>query len=136
MILNGRAIWICIVEERSRRTYEFFQNFDEVEYISKLTFIHQRNTRMQGERRIWISHWLQIITKATTGLHYSHIYALEERYQEVLREKSQSQSDIDQCEAYYEAAGGTRKRRIYGLGSQAQNYALTILDGCVGSFGS
>ncbi|XP_060183271.1 uncharacterized protein LOC132613263 [Lycium barbarum] len=44
----------------------------------------------------------------------------EERYQEVLREKSQSQSDIDQCEAYYEAAGGTRKRRIYGLGSQAQ----------------
>ncbi|XP_060183280.1 uncharacterized protein LOC132613271 [Lycium barbarum] len=24
--------------------------------------------------------------------------------------------------AYYEAAGGTRKRRIYGLGSQAQSY--------------
>ncbi|XP_060178195.1 uncharacterized protein LOC132608134 [Lycium barbarum] len=48
---------------------------------------------------------------------------LLERYQEVLREKSQSQSDIDQCEAYYEAAGGTRKRRIYGLGSQAQTSA-------------
>ncbi|XP_059306908.1 uncharacterized protein LOC132058422 [Lycium ferocissimum] len=44
------------------------------------------------------------------------------RYQEILGEKSQSQSDIDQCEAYYEAAGGTRKRRIYGLGSQAQSY--------------
>ncbi|XP_060195463.1 uncharacterized protein LOC132624752 [Lycium barbarum] len=25
-------------------------------------------------------------------------------------------------ESYYEAAGGTRKRRIYGLGSQAQSY--------------
>ncbi|XP_060194832.1 uncharacterized protein LOC132624027 isoform X2 [Lycium barbarum] len=48
--------------------------------------------------------------------------AVHERYQEILREKSQSQSDIDQCEAYYEAAGGTRKRRIYGLGSQAQSY--------------
>ncbi|XP_059292617.1 uncharacterized protein LOC132046089 [Lycium ferocissimum] len=30
--------------------------------------------------------------------------------------------DIDQCEAYYEGFGGTRKRRIYGLGSQAQSY--------------
>ncbi|XP_060189279.1 uncharacterized protein LOC132618233 [Lycium barbarum] len=48
--------------------------------------------------------------------------AVHERYQEILREKSQSQSDIDQCEAYYEAAGGTRKRRIYGLGSQAKIY--------------
>ncbi|XP_060188058.1 uncharacterized protein LOC132617140 isoform X3 [Lycium barbarum] len=47
---------------------------------------------------------------------------VHERYQEILREKSQSQSDIDQCEAYYEAAGGTRKRRTYGLGSQAQSY--------------
>ncbi|XP_060177807.1 uncharacterized protein LOC132607741 [Lycium barbarum] len=48
--------------------------------------------------------------------------AVHERYQEILRLKSQSQSDIDQCEVYYEAAGGTRKRRIYGLGSQAQSY--------------
>ncbi|XP_060202440.1 uncharacterized protein LOC132630863 [Lycium barbarum] len=46
----------------------------------------------------------------------------EERYQEILWEKLQSQSDIDQCEGYYEAVGGTRKRRIYGLGSQAQSY--------------
>ncbi|XP_060170702.1 chitin elicitor receptor kinase 1-like [Lycium barbarum] len=37
-------------------------------------------------------------------------------------QSSMSQSDIDQCEAYYEVAGGTRKRRIYGLGSQAQSY--------------
>ncbi|XP_060190759.1 chaperonin CPN60-like 2, mitochondrial [Lycium barbarum] len=75
--------------------------------------------------------------------------ALKERYQEILREKSQSQSDIDQCEAYYEAAGGTRKRRIYRSPSpmryffmlsafcwKEQNYALTIFDGCVGSFDS
>ncbi|XP_060182963.1 uncharacterized protein LOC132612904 [Lycium barbarum] len=48
--------------------------------------------------------------------------AVHERYQEILWEKSQSQSDIDQCEAYYEAARGTRKRRTYGLGSQAQSY--------------
>ncbi|XP_059288611.1 uncharacterized protein LOC132041959 [Lycium ferocissimum] len=31
--------------------------------------------------------------------------AVHERYQEILREKSESQSDIDQCEAYYEVTG-------------------------------
>ncbi|KAL3332533.1 hypothetical protein AABB24_032883 [Solanum stoloniferum] len=33
-----------------------------------------------------------------------------------------SQSDIDQSEAYYQAAGGEKKRRIYGLGSKAKTY--------------
>ncbi|XP_060182238.1 uncharacterized protein LOC132611896 [Lycium barbarum] len=47
---------------------------------------------------------------------------VHERYQEILREKSQSQPDIDECEAYYQAARGAKKRRIYGLGSQTQSY--------------
>ncbi|KAH0636035.1 hypothetical protein KY285_035737 [Solanum tuberosum] len=33
-----------------------------------------------------------------------------------------SQTDIDQCEAYFQAAGGEKKRRIYGLGSEEKNY--------------
>ncbi|XP_060182310.1 uncharacterized protein LOC132611974 [Lycium barbarum] len=36
--------------------------------------------------------------------------------------KTQTQSEVDQCQAYYEAVGGVKKRRIYGLGSQAQLY--------------
>ncbi|KAK4737569.1 hypothetical protein R3W88_001266 [Solanum pinnatisectum] len=47
---------------------------------------------------------------------------LFERYEEILREKIESESDIDQREAYYQAAGGEKKRRIYGLGSQAKSY--------------
>ncbi|KAH0685620.1 hypothetical protein KY290_017137 [Solanum tuberosum] len=45
-----------------------------------------------------------------------------EKYEEILREKTTSQSDIDQCEAYYQAAGGEKKKRIYGLGSEAKTY--------------
>ncbi|KAL3365578.1 hypothetical protein AABB24_010611 [Solanum stoloniferum] len=29
---------------------------------------------------------------------------------------------INACEAYYQAAGGEKKKRIYGLGSEAKNY--------------
>ncbi|XP_060209368.1 uncharacterized protein LOC132636493 isoform X1 [Lycium barbarum] len=45
-----------------------------------------------------------------------------EKYQEILQNQTQTQSEVDQCQAYYEAAGGVKKRRIYGLGSQAQIY--------------
>ncbi|XP_019241589.1 PREDICTED: uncharacterized protein LOC109221569 [Nicotiana attenuata] len=34
--------------------------------------------------------------------------------------KHKTQSDIDQCKAYYQAAGGEKKGRVYGLGSQAK----------------
>ncbi|KAH0748560.1 hypothetical protein KY290_027792 [Solanum tuberosum] len=47
---------------------------------------------------------------------------VHETYEEILQEKTASQSDIDQSEAYYQAAGGEKKRRIYGLGSEAKNY--------------
>jgi len=33
-----------------------------------------------------------------------------------------SQSDIDQYEAYYQAAGGERREEVYGLGSEAKTY--------------
>ncbi|XP_015163906.1 uncharacterized protein [Solanum tuberosum] len=45
-----------------------------------------------------------------------------EKYEEILREKTTSQSDIDQCEAYYQAAGGEKKKKIYGLGYEAKTY--------------
>ncbi|KAH0712021.1 hypothetical protein KY289_007980 [Solanum tuberosum] len=47
---------------------------------------------------------------------------VHEKYEEILREKTTSQSDIDQCEAYYQASGGEKKKRIYGLGSEAKTY--------------
>ncbi|KAH0651755.1 hypothetical protein KY284_031667 [Solanum tuberosum] len=51
-----------------------------------------------------------------------HSRIVHEKYEEILREKTTSQSDIDQCEAYYQAAGGEKKKRIYGLGSEAKTY--------------
>ncbi|KAH0658082.1 hypothetical protein KY289_026830 [Solanum tuberosum] len=45
-----------------------------------------------------------------------------EKYEEILQNNTVSQTDIDQREAYYQAAGGEKKRRIYGLGSEAKNY--------------
>ncbi|KAH0748817.1 hypothetical protein KY290_028049 [Solanum tuberosum] len=47
---------------------------------------------------------------------------VHERYEEILRDKIESESDIDQRDAYYQAAGGEKKRRIYGLGTQAKSY--------------
>nr|AAB97814.1 PttA' [Petunia x hybrida] len=46
---------------------------------------------------------------------------VHERYEEILQQ-TQTQSDIDKCQAYYQAAGGEKKRRVYGLGCEAQNY--------------
>ncbi|XP_060170833.1 uncharacterized protein LOC132601785 [Lycium barbarum] len=45
---------------------------------------------------------------------------VHEKYQEILQRRTQTQSEVDQCQAYYEAVGGVKKRRIYSLGSQAQ----------------
>ncbi|XP_015164590.1 uncharacterized protein [Solanum tuberosum] len=43
-----------------------------------------------------------------------------EKYQEILQNQTQTQSEVDQWKAYYQAAGGEKKRRIYGLGAQAK----------------
>ncbi|XP_070039554.1 uncharacterized protein [Nicotiana tomentosiformis] len=58
---------------------------------------------------------------------------VHERYLAILREQTQTQSDIDQCKAYYEVAGGEKKRRVYGLGSQAKCYYGPNLRGSSGS---
>ncbi|KAH0643838.1 hypothetical protein KY290_034093 [Solanum tuberosum] len=47
---------------------------------------------------------------------------VHERYEEILREKIESESDNDQRDAYYQAADGEKKRRIYGLGIQIKSY--------------
>ncbi|XP_047266611.1 uncharacterized protein LOC124897625 [Capsicum annuum] len=44
---------------------------------------------------------------------------LHERYEEIIWEKIQCESEIDQLETYYEAAGGAKKKRLFGLGSEA-----------------
>ncbi|KAH0636376.1 hypothetical protein KY290_036812 [Solanum tuberosum] len=51
-----------------------------------------------------------------------YLYLLRETYEEILQETTASQSNIDQSEAYYQAAGEEKKRGIYGLGSEAKNY--------------
>nr|XP_016442192.1 PREDICTED: uncharacterized protein LOC107767639 [Nicotiana tabacum] len=47
---------------------------------------------------------------------------LWENYQQILQQQTQTQSDIDQSLAFYQAAGGKKKRRIYGLGYQAKYF--------------
>ncbi|XP_075087948.1 uncharacterized protein LOC107771064 [Nicotiana tabacum] len=75
----------------------------------------------------------------TTGTHTGGSISVGEHrkrletYQEILQQQTLTQSDIDQCKAYYQAAGGEKKRRVYGLGSQAKcYYGPNIYD----SFGS
>ncbi|XP_019263844.1 PREDICTED: uncharacterized protein LOC109241550 [Nicotiana attenuata] len=58
---------------------------------------------------------------------------VHEKYQEILQQQMQTQSDIDQCKTYYQAAGGEKKRRVYGLGSQAKCYYGPNLHGSLGS---
>ncbi|KAM3300930.1 hypothetical protein P3S67_015430 [Capsicum chacoense] len=47
---------------------------------------------------------------------------VHERFEEILREKTLSESDIDQFEAYYQDTGGEKKRRVFGLGSEVKGY--------------
>ncbi|KAM3308783.1 hypothetical protein P3S67_010527 [Capsicum chacoense] len=47
---------------------------------------------------------------------------LHERYEEIIREKVQCKSKIDQLETYYEVVGGAKKKRLFGLGSEATSY--------------
>ncbi|KAM3322039.1 hypothetical protein P3S67_003190 [Capsicum chacoense] len=47
---------------------------------------------------------------------------VHERFEEILREKTLLGSVIDQFEAYYQTAGGEKKRRVFGLGSEAKGY--------------
>lgn len=47
--------------------------------------------------------------------------------------KKSTQSDIDQSKAYYQAAGGEQKRRVYGLGSEEKNYYGSNLRVCSSS---
>nr|XP_016504830.1 PREDICTED: uncharacterized protein LOC107822776 [Nicotiana tabacum] len=51
----------------------------------------------------------------------------------ILQQQAQTQSDIDQCKGYYQAAGGEKKRKVYGLGSQAKCYYGPNLHGSLGS---
>ncbi|PHT31461.1 putative protein phosphatase 2C 33 [Capsicum baccatum] len=52
---------------------------------------------------------------------------LTERFEEILREKTLSEFDIDQFEAYYQVAGGEKKRRVFGIGSEAKGYCEQTL---------
>ncbi|XP_049371478.1 uncharacterized protein LOC125836340 [Solanum verrucosum] len=45
-----------------------------------------------------------------------------EKYLEILHNQTQTQSNVDQLQAYYQAAGGEKKRRIYGLGAQDKSF--------------
>ncbi|KAK4706691.1 hypothetical protein R3W88_033757 [Solanum pinnatisectum] len=44
------------------------------------------------------------------------------KYEEILREKTTSQFDIDKCEPYYQVVGVKKKKIIYGLGFEAKTY--------------
>ncbi|KAM3395424.1 hypothetical protein P3S68_004430 [Capsicum galapagoense] len=55
---------------------------------------------------------------------------LHERYEEIIRGKIQCESEIDQLETYYEAAGGATKKRLFDLGSEATSYFGKKLCAC------
>ncbi|KAM3374327.1 hypothetical protein P3S68_013041 [Capsicum galapagoense] len=61
---------------------------------------------------------------------------LHERYEEIIREKVQCESEIDQLETYYETAGGAKKKRLFGLGSEATSYFGKKLCACNASTSS
>ncbi|KAM3305725.1 hypothetical protein P3S67_012592 [Capsicum chacoense] len=47
---------------------------------------------------------------------------VHEKFEEILREKTLSKYVIDQTEAYYQAAGGEKKQKVFGIGSEAKVY--------------
>ncbi|KAM3307627.1 hypothetical protein P3S67_009370 [Capsicum chacoense] len=61
---------------------------------------------------------------------------LHEMYEEIIREKVQCESKIDQLETYYETAGGAKKKRLFGLGSEATSYFGKKLCACNASTSS
>ncbi|XP_047253571.1 uncharacterized protein LOC107879280 [Capsicum annuum] len=61
---------------------------------------------------------------------------LHERYEEIIRKKVQCKSEIDQLETYYEAMGGKKKKRLFGLGSEATSYFGKKLCACNASTSS
>ncbi|XP_047268592.1 uncharacterized protein LOC107870530 [Capsicum annuum] len=42
-----------------------------------------------------------------------HSQLLNEKYEEIVRKKRQTESEIDQLESYYEVAGGVKKKRLF-----------------------
>ncbi|KAM3319907.1 hypothetical protein P3S67_007107 [Capsicum chacoense] len=59
-----------------------------------------------------------------------------EKYEEIVQQKLQCDSEIDQLESYYEAAGGAKKKRLFGLGSEAKSYFGKKLCACNASTSS
>ncbi|XP_070022441.1 uncharacterized protein [Nicotiana sylvestris] len=57
----------------------------------------------------------------------------DENYVYTRKQLSKEKSDIDQCKAYYEVAGGEKKRKVYDIGSQAKCYYGLNLCGSSGS---
>ncbi|KAM3217202.1 hypothetical protein P3L10_026645 [Capsicum annuum] len=43
-------------------------------------------------------------------------------YEEIVRKERSTKSEIYQLEIYYEDAGGVKKKRLFGLGSEAESY--------------
>ncbi|KAH0777896.1 hypothetical protein KY290_009307 [Solanum tuberosum] len=50
-----------------------------------------------------------------------------EKYLEILHNQTQTQSNVDQLQAYYQVVGGEKKIRIYGLGAQDKSFYGTNL---------
>ncbi|XP_006340515.1 uncharacterized protein [Solanum tuberosum] len=52
---------------------------------------------------------------------------MHEKYLEILHNQTQTQSNVDQLQAYYQVVGGEKKIRIYGLGAQDKSFYGTNL---------
>ncbi|KAM3287884.1 hypothetical protein P3S67_021314 [Capsicum chacoense] len=61
---------------------------------------------------------------------------VSKKYEEIVRKKLLCESEIDQLKTYYEVAGGEKKKRLFGLGSEAHNYFGKKLCACNASTSS
>ncbi|KAM3288193.1 hypothetical protein P3S67_021623 [Capsicum chacoense] len=57
-------------------------------------------------------------------------------YEEIIWKKVQCESEIDQLETYYEVVGGAKKKRLFGLRSEATSYFGKKLCACNASTSS
>ncbi|KAM3217060.1 hypothetical protein P3L10_026503 [Capsicum annuum] len=63
-----------------------------------------------------------LIAAANRASTAARVAAIIKKYEEIVRNKLQCESEIDQLESYYEATGGAKKKKLFGLGSEAESY--------------
>ncbi|KAM3246660.1 hypothetical protein P3L10_008427 [Capsicum annuum] len=99
---------------------------------SLLELTREDLSQLESTERDLLLKWVEIRHQVSYICMFTHMVMMENLslmnvpkssiFEEILREKTLLESVIDRIEAYYQAAGGEKKRRIFGLGSEAKGY--------------